>query len=520
MSNLNSLGLVLCWRSKKNSFILGATLSFGSVTHKKSIQALLAIAVGTFGLTSCGNETVGCLPPGTTAPSERWKSEPDALPVSRVENARVYFDLSASMRGFVPSARVLDLAKSPLSLNFTRSLPNTLRELSKSGSSKFEFFGGVDEHLNVSEAEFLRFTSNPKAYTYLRTDIPAVLNEVRSQPTDELDVVVTDLFFNDREVGSGGTGLIATSLRGLMQQGRSIGLLGIASPFDGEIYDIPPNSARVRYRGTRPLFAIVIGPAASVSEFVAKTREALLVDRPAGALNAILFTPTPLQPHGKDITGYVVRDGDVSEDLSGVHSNYAHLIEDKQGNLLWQGHLSASDSNGTIRVRLPLGKIYWSDAIRPSASRFEASATMRLSMFAGIPSAGRDSSTCNALWQKIEPAPKFLSAHMRSADDLDLGISPASRAQDIQRQRPYFAEIVLSAPAPRQADLPGWLHDWSFDDASSARVVASATSASSSTLRMFPIYRLDILAGAIVETQRENWRDSVIADIKIAFVLE
>jgi hypothetical protein len=402
-------------------------------------------------------------------------------------------------------------------------MPDGIEAATRSGDARYVFFGGADERRSVSQFEFQQEVANPKAYRFIRTDIPAVLNDVRSAPLNELAIVVTDLFFNNRELGSGGTGRIAQSLHNLVRQGRSVAIMGVVSPFKGEIYDIPPHSAHMSYFGTRPVFAIIIGPISSVTQFITKTRETLLVDHPARKINAVVFTTAPLPPHKMTITGYDVRkedakEGRIKETVLGAHTRYAHVIKDSEADLLWQGHLSSADPDGSINLTLPLNEIYWSDTVRPRSPSFDAAATSRLNMFAGIAGATADGERCNALWQTIDPAPQLVEVRSANADSINLSIAPGQRSADLQHGKVYFAQIVLNSPAPDRKDLPQWIRDWSFDDAQ-GEVLVSASQTYSAP-KMFPVYRLDTLASAILDAQNENLHDNVIADVNIAFILE
>ncbi len=337
---------------------------------------LLALASSIL-LTGCGAKPVTCLPHASLLNRTAWSiSDVSARPSSAV----VYLDRSVSMQGFIPAHRVERADRESLFVSFMRGLPDQLDRSTNYATSSYYFFGGAFEHSTAERDAFVKTSIERAAFTYKETDIPAVLTEIGASRRDELAIVVTDLFFNNEELGSGGTGRIARSLRNLIAQGRSVAIVGVATPFSGKIYDIPPDRSIVSYNGVRPFFALVIGPTSTVERLIAGLREQLLIDKSPNAIRSILFAPNPLRLGGRDFVRKTIETGDTIVTSEGQSRR---VVTDELGNLIWQGEVHGVSQSPALSVLAPVNELYWTDAVRPSATEVAGSVVVRVFRYAG-----------------------------------------------------------------------------------------------------------------------------------------
>ena len=242
-------------------------------------------------LISCDTDKGLDIPVLPPAPSDTTPGD-----ISNKLVARIYFDASVSMQGFVTS-------------NSTRyaRLCLQLESVVVSGwqDEDVEFFQfgerveqiDRNEHLNVVRP---RFYENENIYrqtfiekvidhgTQLRAESrtpeeltePAVnntLEEPATSPAEEvknnteenpLVVIVTDLFQNRNDI----TSLVTRLKEQYIQQNLEVGILGLRSEFDGFIYGIAETPQRYRSRPGnpdtfRPFYLLALGRHADISHY-------------------------------------------------------------------------------------------------------------------------------------------------------------------------------------------------------------------------------------------------------------
>jgi hypothetical protein len=466
-------------------------------------------------LFGCAPKKVTCLPPQAAVPGGSWSINAD--PTAKLAAAKVYLDKSVSMKGFIPASRVVHATKDPIFLAFIRDLPDDVDKVSDYKPLDFGFFGSEQETVSVDRDEFEKEATSARAYTFTKTDIPAVLGKIRATSPNELAIVITDLFFNNKELGSGGTGRIVRALRDLTDQGRSIAVVALSSPFDGRVLDIPPDGDELYYRGIRPAFALIIGPAMPVEHLVSALQRDLLVDRPQGSFKTVLFTSNPLQLKGFELSGKSLDSGDAALTAKGTARD---LLLDRGGLLIWQGIISIGASGRAPALTVSLSRIldgYLPDAMRPTEKELNKSVDVRLFRYAGSGVSAR----CEKLWEAVEVPRGFAS--VTHSSDLKMGLdilSDRARSQ-LERGRLYYAELDIKVPSVTADDLPAWISTTSYDDARAQQLLSAGRRELGASIAVFPVYKLDRLAGALA-TQPEQSADSrgVLGRLRFAFKLE
>ena len=213
----------------------------------------------------------------------------DLPPISDRLVARIYFDATLSMQGFVV----------PDSTHYTRICPS-LESVIVSGwrdeTVSFFRFGERVEPINRStylQSGYENFYEEEDIFgkTYIEK---AIENEAQFVKTDigtsstledttqidandtpqeapvpantegQLVVIVTDLFQDDSDI----TQLIDYVKEKYIQKGLDVGLFGLRSQFDGTVYDIGSGEgSSLRYRGPRPFYLLVFGKHADIAHY-------------------------------------------------------------------------------------------------------------------------------------------------------------------------------------------------------------------------------------------------------------
>ena len=221
---------------------------------------------------------------------------PDLPPVSDKLVARIYFDATLSMQGFVV----------PGSTHYTRICPY-LESVIVSGwrdeTVSFFRFGERVESIDRStylQAGYESFYEEEDIFgkTYIEkvieNEAQFVKNDIETSSTPDetagidandtpqevveadntegqLVVIVTDLFQDDSDI----TQLIGHLKEKYIKKGHEVGLFGLRSQFDGTVYDIGiGEGSSMRYRSTpgnpetfRPFYLLVLGKYADIAHY-------------------------------------------------------------------------------------------------------------------------------------------------------------------------------------------------------------------------------------------------------------
>ena len=238
---------------------------------------------------------------------------PDLPPVSDRLVARIYFDATLSMQGFVV----------PDSTHYTRicpSLESVIVSSWRDETVNFFRFGEKVEPIDRStylQAGYESFYEEEDIFgkTYIEkvieneaqfvnTDIgtsstPEDTAEIDANDTlqeaakadnteGQLVVIVTDLFQDDSDI----TRLIDHLKEKYIQKGREVGLFGLRSQFDGTVYDIGiGEGSSMRYRGPRPFYLLVLGRHTDIAHYFDK-----LVARGFSEAETVIFSQYLVDP--------------------------------------------------------------------------------------------------------------------------------------------------------------------------------------------------------------------------------
>ena len=238
---------------------------------------------------------------------------PGLPPVSDRLVARIYFDATLSMQGFVV----------PDSTHYTRiclSLESVIVSGWRDETVNFFRFGEKVESIDRStylqagyesfyeeedifgktyiekvienEAQFVNTDIGTSSTPEDTADIDANDTPQEAAKADntegQLVVIVTDLFQDDSDI----TRLIGHLKEKYIQKGREVGLFGLRSQFDGTVYDIGiGEGSSMRYRGPRPFYLLVLGKHTDITHYFDK-----LIARGLSEAETVIFSQYLVDP--------------------------------------------------------------------------------------------------------------------------------------------------------------------------------------------------------------------------------
>jgi len=186
----------------------------------------------------------------------------------------VFYDSSLSMTGFTRSQDE--------ETNIFRPIINELQQISQSLGTEtiYNTFGSRFETIDENRASLVTtesfYTCTQSAQACVKKDKKNDIHKVLNGVTRDIDstyIIVTDLFLSTSETLGKNSKKIKNPLRKIFNSGKSIGIFGVSSSFNGKISGIPTEgglgSASYSSATTRPFYIIVIGSGENV-DFVKK----------------------------------------------------------------------------------------------------------------------------------------------------------------------------------------------------------------------------------------------------------
>ena len=254
--------------------------------HESRRAAAGGCLVLTLGLGGCKAPDVlvpaRCLPGGAPAAQVRSDAAADAL--------AVYLDVSQSATNFG-----LGRGESAYR-DFIAWLVDLRSEFAEARSYGFaERIAEIDEGVFVRAA---RGGVNPcgSGCGFRESRLDAVLAAIAGpESRGGLAVVVTDLWIDNSELIASARFALQRPIRSILADGRAIGVLGVAAPYVGQVYDVPIPSGtstipagRVRQR---PVFALLIGPPERVVELERRIAGEVFMNVGGAPRHFSLFAP-------------------------------------------------------------------------------------------------------------------------------------------------------------------------------------------------------------------------------------
>jgi hypothetical protein len=199
-----------------------------------------------------------CLPQPIAAGLAR-----DAAPRSNASVIRTYLDGSGSMAGYVAGA-TSDVRPLGDLIEIT-----TQMAAARDTQAQFFAFGSKIALVPGGPAGAARYaTITP--YTCRGCDnqeshIDAVLRQIAGGDRSGLNVVVSDFWLDNKSFVGSPQVALGVPLAQILQQGRTVGVLGLRAPFKGKIYDFPSGGPPYADASERALLVLLIGSASDVA---------------------------------------------------------------------------------------------------------------------------------------------------------------------------------------------------------------------------------------------------------------
>ena len=243
-------------------------------------------------------------------PGQSGSNRPSHGESSTTLTARIFFDATVSMKGFVKVgaaqySRVI------------RLLENVVLSGWADGQVEFYRFGthvepiDRDSYLRVRKLEFYE-----DSRIKLKTHIEKVIDHETREGSDSgnegrLAIIVTDLFQTNNDTNV----LVARFKDNYLKKNLAVGILGIRSHFDGVIYDIGNNRGPRPYTGDRPFYLLAVGRHSDIAHYFET-----LIDASGLEARTVIFSRDLIQPLASfdegtlDSVKNLVRVNDISPD--------------------------------------------------------------------------------------------------------------------------------------------------------------------------------------------------------------
>ena len=445
-------------------------------------RAAVACLVLTLGLGGCGSDNAlvpaRCLPGAPPVAGER---------LDAVDAVDIYLDVSQSSTNF-GRARGESAYR-----DLVAWLVDLRGDFAEARSYGFaERIAEIDDDVFVGAA---RGDANPcRACGLQESRLDDVLAAIASPDArGSLAVVVTDLWLDNSDLIGSARLALQRPIRSILAAGRAIGVLGVAAPYSGQVYDLPESSGRSSIRAgrveQRPVFTLVIGPPDQVVEIERRITGEVFMNAAAAERHFSLFSPVlgasgpvqhRLQPRG-----------------AGVRRDWVLAVEgaDIPGFLIDRrtvDPLLSEDADLGPALAAPIAEAGHPGAPKP------ADYELTLDAWTLVPP--EPSVACNdGAWLPIDVGrafEQFTDTEDRPAIALDAAHPDllAIRPGDIAFVRYHAAVAALQQGGPATS----WLYDWSFDE-SEARDLAADPPSFFPTLNLSEFGRiLEIAMGELI----------------------
>jgi len=274
-----------------------------------------------------GVQTAICTPTNTHA--ERSSDSNSESPNSLIANTNpkkidFYLDVSLSMKGFVVNSKKKKTRQNHYELDselneikifenidyhyikFLNVLPAICPIITgDSGNVSYSKFGTSIVSMDTQQiykaarpVKCFNKVACPSFYDtcvrgkclYRESHIGEVLNLAIEKDDESLSIILTDLFLMKEQI-SGETSEVCRPLIQAINNGKSVGILGIKSHFTGRVYDLPIDKpSYYDLDGSRPFFVLMIGKTEHILKFYNKIKKQVFEGVPQDIFNFYIFT--------------------------------------------------------------------------------------------------------------------------------------------------------------------------------------------------------------------------------------
>ena len=207
----------------------------------------------------------------------------------------IYFDQSLSMQGYT--------MKQPGQENYYKDVIDDLKQIAENVGSKtfYHSFGKrikpikQNEIAQVTKPGFYECDEASAACNNQESKIHEPFKAAKDRPNNTY-IIVTDLFLSNTQLESTARAQLVKPLKSILKKGKSIGIIGVMSSFNGTIYDIPAREdGTISYTEAkkRPFYIIVIGDQKEINQVKKNLEEQHFMDA-GDQYKYSLITSTPI----------------------------------------------------------------------------------------------------------------------------------------------------------------------------------------------------------------------------------
>ena len=207
----------------------------------------------------------------------------------------VYFDQSLSMQGFTKDQ--------PGKKNLYKDVIDDLQQIAENVGDE-TFYHSFGKKIQPIKESKISQVITPSFYdcSGASTDcnnqeskIHLPFKDAKAEPEGTY-IIVTDLFLHSKQLVGGTLSQLTKPLKSILKKGKSVGIIGVMSSFNGTIYDIPTmEGGTVSYTEAqkRPFYIIVIGDQKEINQVKKNLEEQHFTDA-ENNYKYTLITSTPI----------------------------------------------------------------------------------------------------------------------------------------------------------------------------------------------------------------------------------
>jgi len=258
--------------------------------YKNTLRLLIVFIAFTYSLVEAKNN---CMP-------EFELAKPSSIIQSTSSNNTekpvfIYFDQSLSMQGYT--------INQPGQNNLYVNVIDDLQQIAENVGSKtyYHSFGSINKPIKENKISqvitpgFYVCSGSSTACNNQESKIHLPFKDAKANPQGTY-IIVTDLFLHSKQLVGGTLSQLTKPLKSILKKGKSVGIIGVMSSFNGTIFDIPTmEGGTIKYTEAkkRPFYIIIIGDQKEINRIRKNLVEQHFTD-PGDKYKYTLITSTPI----------------------------------------------------------------------------------------------------------------------------------------------------------------------------------------------------------------------------------